>query len=117
MGISKPGGLNIEPNRKLCPICGKASYSSSGTHPQCEVAKSDTAFRAALKARIAAGEVPAVRHPWTTRCPRCGLSQPSRRFACDCGYSFVPQSAPASTLPMTNSESTRNTPSNQKESS
>jgi hypothetical protein len=27
---------------KLCPVCGKASYSLSGEHPQCSVLRRDT---------------------------------------------------------------------------
>jgi hypothetical protein len=33
MNVSKP--KIITPTRPLCPICGKATYSRGGVHPQC----------------------------------------------------------------------------------
>jgi hypothetical protein len=35
----------------LCPVCGKASYSRSGEHPQCSQQRADGAFKAKMKAR------------------------------------------------------------------
>jgi hypothetical protein len=35
----------------LCPVCGKASYSKSGEHPQCSQLRADTAFKLKIKAR------------------------------------------------------------------
>jgi len=37
--------------RKLCPVCGKASYSLSGEHPQCAIRRSDAATKNRQKKR------------------------------------------------------------------
>ncbi|WP_254511731.1 hypothetical protein [Anatilimnocola floriformis] len=33
----------------LCPVCGKASYSKSGEHPQCSQQRADGVFKAKYK--------------------------------------------------------------------
>jgi hypothetical protein len=33
--------LYTAPSRKPCPVCGKASYSRNGVHPQCAVQQAD----------------------------------------------------------------------------
>jgi hypothetical protein len=38
---------------KICPVCGKASYSKEGVHPQCAVVQAD----APRKLRLAAQKV------------------------------------------------------------
>jgi hypothetical protein len=45
----KPKLIYFPANRRLCPVCGKVSYSRSGEHPQCAQARSDAAFKAKLK--------------------------------------------------------------------
>src|SRR5262245_54730391 len=40
--------------RNICPICGKASYSAGGIHPQCAMQKADEPRLARLKAEKAA---------------------------------------------------------------
>jgi len=48
----KPVPLPIDkaPPRPRCPVCGMATYSRSGTHPQCMQASHDRLARAANKA-------------------------------------------------------------------
>lgn len=41
MDNKKPGPLFKAPSRTQCPICGKASYSATGIHPQCAVEQAD----------------------------------------------------------------------------
>jgi hypothetical protein len=36
---------------KICPVCGKRSYSHDGIHPQCSVNKSDAVRREILAAK------------------------------------------------------------------
>ena len=36
---------------KQCPVCGRDSYSLSGEHPQCALARADAAFKAKQKKR------------------------------------------------------------------
>ena len=35
----EPIGPSKQPN--ICPVCGKASYSAAGVHPQCSAKKAD----------------------------------------------------------------------------
>ncbi len=39
--------------QKLCPVCGKPSYSLAGEHPQCAIARTDAATRVKLLKRAA----------------------------------------------------------------
>lgn len=76
---------NARPN---CPICGKPSYSSTGTHPQCAVARADAVTRAARKeAEPQMARTP--RKTWSKPCPKCKREIPARRYVCDCGHQFV----------------------------
>jgi len=75
----------------LCPVCGKASYSRDGIHPQCAVTRNDRARTKDKKSKVAAKPKPA-RTPWLKRCPKCSRQVASRRHTCDCGFEF-PQSA------------------------
>ena len=50
MSERKPVPVQVTPTRALCPVCGKASYSLTGVHPQCVVARADAISRAARKA-------------------------------------------------------------------
>jgi len=45
MSEKKPKPEVIVIPRKLCPVCGKASYSSGGVHPQCSQKKAAAAAR------------------------------------------------------------------------
>jgi hypothetical protein len=76
---------------KRCPVCGKASYSRSGTHPQCAVSRADAVLKAARKATEAVAEPKPPRPPGTKQCPRCQRRIPARRMVCDCGHSFNPK--------------------------
>lgn len=50
MSEKKPISIGIDRNVKLCPVCGKKSYSRGGVHPQCAMVRAD----APRKARLAA---------------------------------------------------------------
>ncbi len=56
----KPVPIPVDrvPPRPRCPICGMATYSRSGTHPQCMQANQDRLLRAANKAAAAAALPP-----------------------------------------------------------
>jgi hypothetical protein len=47
----KPELVYFPAVQRFCPVCGKVSYSLSGEHPQCSVARGDAAFRAKQKKR------------------------------------------------------------------
>ena len=51
MSEKKPEVIYFPRHQHLCPVCGKASYSRSGEHPQCSVARADAAFKARQFAR------------------------------------------------------------------
>jgi endogenous inhibitor of DNA gyrase (YacG/DUF329 family) len=78
--------------RNNCPVCGKPSYSATGTHPQCAVARADSVSRAARKA-AGVEVVKPPRKSWSKPCPKCKREVPARRLDCDCGHKFA--AAPA----------------------
>lgn len=88
MSEKKPGALRGVAARNLCPVCGKASYSLNGTHPQCALARSDAHDRAERKATAEVAVKP-ERKAWLKSCPKCGQQIPARRAICDCGHSFL----------------------------
>jgi hypothetical protein len=81
--------------RAICPVCGKASYSRTGTHPQCAVAHADAISRAARKAAEPKSDKSPARKSWSKTCPKCNCQIPARRFACECGHQFGPVPAGA----------------------
>lgn len=73
--------------RKVCPVCGKSSYSATGTHPQCALAYADELTREDRRvANVALSKE--KRKSWVKVCPKCKHEVPSRRLQCDCGHSF-----------------------------
>jgi hypothetical protein len=50
MSEKKPTPILAKRNSKICPVCGKRSYSAAGVHPQCAMVQSD----APRKLRLAA---------------------------------------------------------------
>jgi hypothetical protein len=48
MSEKKPLPLVTMPKRDVCPVCGHASYSSTGIHPQCALSQADAKRRAKL---------------------------------------------------------------------
>jgi hypothetical protein len=49
----KPEQIYFPRIQKLCPVCGKPSYSLAGEHPQCAIARIDAATRAKQLRRAA----------------------------------------------------------------
>ena len=70
MSEKKPVVLRTTLAPSLCPVCGKASYSMNGTHPQCSVAQADAISRAARKA-ASIGVVEVSHKSWSKPCPSC----------------------------------------------
>ena len=56
MSESKPIPLYFPPAKKLCPVCGSVSYSSTGVHPQCAMEQADAPRMKRLKALRKAAE-------------------------------------------------------------
>jgi hypothetical protein len=75
--------------RNLCPICGKASYSVGGIHPQCAMQQADAPRLVRLRAaKVAAPKAKKKIEQWKKKCPRCGAHAHVRREVCECGHQF-----------------------------
>ena len=90
VSILKPVPI-VEPIvRNLCPICGKATYSRGGIHPQCAIQQADQPrqdrLRAARKKEVKI-VVPRERS-WSKKCPECGIQVHVRLLECGCGHKF-----------------------------
>jgi len=92
MSEKKPTPLIAQPGGKLCPVCGKRTYSRGGIHPQCAVHQADAVRSEELKEerKRQASATPTVkRSTWQSKkCPKCGTESHVRRKACDCGHVF-----------------------------
>ena len=89
MSERKPIPIHATLARGLCPVCGKASYSLTGTHPQCAVAHADAISREARKAAGVEVKKSPARKSWSKPCPKCKRQIPARRIVCDCGHQFA----------------------------
>ena len=90
MSILKPVPIVPQPVKNLCPICGKASYSRDGIHPQCALQRADeprnVKNRAARKKDV---KVETSRQRlWSKKCPGCGIQVHVRLLECGCGHQF-----------------------------
>ena len=95
MSQKKPLPLFTAGAPKICPICGKGSYSAAGIHPQCAIVQADRASREKLasKTEKQPSQVKSnskdLSSRWSKACPRCNLKQHVRKKVCSCGYSFA----------------------------
>lgn len=95
MSQKKPIPETVQPDAKICAVCGKRSYSLGGVHPQCAVRLAEAPRERQLKA---AKKLEAKSNPqgkslrqssWNKKkCPKCGLELHVRCRNCTCGYSF-----------------------------
>jgi hypothetical protein len=96
MNHKKPTPILGEPNSKICPICGKRSYSAGGIHPQCAVQQADAPRERQIKAekkKTAGKKKPATKklpQSWSQKkCPSCGKDVHVRKKTCECGFDFL----------------------------
>ena len=94
MSEKKPVILQFSQARGSCQVCGKPSYSATGTHPQCAVARADALTRDDRK-KTNAASTKAKRKSWCKTCPKCRQEIPARRVVCNCGHQFVAGQAAA----------------------
>ena len=90
MSILKPVPIVTQPVKNLCPICGKASYSRDGIHPQCAIQQADAARNARIREdrkKEVKIEKPRQRS-FNKKCPKCGIQVHIRVIACGCGHRF-----------------------------
>jgi hypothetical protein len=92
----KPIPLHQGRPPKRCPICGQASYSSQGIHPQCSARQSDSQRVSQCKAAAAAEATSQAAvalktdmNPWQTVCPKCRVVVHIRRKVCECGHHLL----------------------------
>jgi hypothetical protein len=88
MSEKKPVIRPLTRSRGNCPVCGKPSYSMTGTHPQCAVARADALTRENRK-KSAQAAATVKRKSWSKACPKCKRELPARRIACECGHTFA----------------------------
>ena len=90
MSILKPVPIVPQAIKNLCPICGKASYSRDGIHPQCALQRADEPRN--VKNRAAKKKEAKVPTPqqrlWSKKCPDCGIQVHVRLLECSCGHQF-----------------------------
>jgi hypothetical protein len=94
MSEKKPVPIMAGGNQKMCPVCGKRSYSASGTHPQCAQNQAEAERKKIMAAEKSVEEKPAKKEPgqkrsWKKRCPKCDAEVHVRKKVCDCGHNFV----------------------------
>ena len=91
MSESKPTPIIPAGKGKVCPVCGKSSYSRDGIHPQCAIEQSDAPRQkrlAAAKKKEAAKKKPPRKKSFNKKCPKCRVEVHVRRKRCDCGHEF-----------------------------
>jgi hypothetical protein len=83
--------LIIELGRKICPVCGKSSYSRYGIHPQCAMRQRDALRRSQLPSPPKPAAKPlaiADANHWRKVCPVCRRSLHVKKATCVCGHGF-----------------------------
>ena len=93
MSNKKPRPLNSRPPPNLCPICGEASYSRAGVHPQCSARQADEKRKDHIKREKLAAEATPISageriSAWQKICPKCKAVQHIRKKICSCGASL-----------------------------
>ena len=75
-----------------CPVCGKASYSKNGIHPQCAIIQADMPRQKQLaenkKKKDATPTKEKPRISWTKKCMKCNADVHVRLKVCKCGNAF-----------------------------
>ena len=94
MSHRKPTPIFGKHNTKICPVCGKPSYSAGGIHPQCAEKQANAPREQQLKAKkkTEAKKKPVAKklpQTWNQKkCPECGVEVHVRKKKCDCGFNF-----------------------------
>lgn len=80
---------------KPCPVCGKATYSRGGIHPQCAIVQADEGRKKQLiekrkkeaESSKASGDKSKSKR-WNKKCPKCSTEVHVRLKTCACGHKF-----------------------------
>jgi RNA polymerase subunit RPABC4/transcription elongation factor Spt4 len=85
MSEKKPTPIVADQGR-VCPVCGKRSYSAAGVHPQCAMKRADEA-RQKQRAELPPKPPRAPRQrSFDKKCPKCEALVHVRKKVCPCGY-------------------------------
>src|SRR5207253_787027 len=71
MNHKKPTPVIGEPLGKVCPVCGRRSYSASGVHPQCAEHQADAPRCDRLKTQKKPKPAKVAPRSWDKKCPKC----------------------------------------------
>ena len=91
MKDEKPAPAAQVSGGKICPVCGKSSYSRDGIHPQCAIEQADLPRQkklAAEKKKKAKTKKKPKQKSWNKKCPKCHVELHVRRKVCSCGHDF-----------------------------
>jgi hypothetical protein len=88
MSDRRPTPIIAEPGKKICPFCGKPSYSAAGVHPQCAAQQADAARQKLRKTKKTPAAEKPQRRSWQKKCPKCGIEIHIRKRVCTCGNKF-----------------------------
>ena len=88
MSEKKPTPIVVQRSERVCPVCGKRSYSAAGVHPQCSMKRADQLRKLAPKPRQKASAQPARQRSWDKKCPKCDALVHVRKKECGCGYQW-----------------------------
>jgi hypothetical protein len=93
MSVKKPVPITAGASQNLCPVCGKRSYSTAGTHPQCALRQADAERKKQMAAEKAAVQKPPAKaarqqNNWKKKCPKCDAEVHVRKKICTCGHNF-----------------------------
>ena len=86
MSEKKPIPIIVERSR-VCPVCGKRSYSAAGVHPQCAMKRADALRKQQQRPDMPPEPPrPARKRSWDKKCPQCQSLVHVRQKVCGCGY-------------------------------
>jgi len=87
MSEKKPTPIVVDQGR-VCPVCGKRSYSAAGVHPQCAMKRADET-RQKQRAELPPMPPRAPRQrSFDKKCPKCEALVHVRKKVCPCGYAW-----------------------------
>jgi hypothetical protein len=88
MSEKKPTPLVVQRSDRICPVCGKRSYSAAGVHPQCSMKRADALRKQAAKPEPKSKPAATRQRSWDKKCPQCAALLHVRKKVCDCGYEW-----------------------------
>lgn len=89
MSEKKPVPFISSEKGKMCPVCGKKSYSRAGIHPQCAAKQADDTRSKVIKEKRKREAATRDSSSWNKKsCPQCQAVSHVRLKQCQCGHVF-----------------------------